>query len=1163
MANKTLADRLLANAKCTAIRSSDLGKEPNPCYTGRWERHQLPKGDLSMPSRTIAGIFLAVLTFTSVSAGREPQAAQSSVLLLRPFSAVASLGDGDGVQTRFSHEALTGLRSLEAAQRVELPLTGDRSIELELERFDVVAPNARFTTVAANGTVERARPDVVLLRGQVVGEPGSRVFLSATGRGIVNGYVQREEGQYFISSVDTAGFVEGVSAVQVHAESGGGMPEFAAFCGVGEAHDVRLPALRVEAGTDESAAVAAPLLGAPRVVRVAVDADQAYVNLFDGDVFAAEAYIVQLIGAVSDIYIRDLDMKLVLTFVRTWPFGGEPFGADNISGFRNYWVNNEDITELNLVHLFSGRRDTPYGGIAYLTDPCNGFFFGISAFLLGSFPSPVVGPHLGNWDVVVVAHEMGHNMGTGHTHDSYTPAIDQCASGITARSTIMSYCHTTPGGLLNTDMRFHRRVQEVIENNVTFAGCLWFDCNGNGIDDAEDILSGTSPDVNSNGIPDECEDCNGNGILDSVEIAGGLADVNGNGIPDVCEADCNGNGIPDEHEITLNPSLDLNGNLILDACEPDCDGNGIADHVDISTGTHQDVDRDSVPDVCQDCNGNGIADYIDTDRQRHIFIGELADYVREHHGVSGVGIRNLATGGIVQDVYDVTFGPDRQLYAASFGNDRIVRIDVDAGTASVFVATGSGGLDGPAGLAFGPNGNLFVASQLNHKVVEYDGATGAVVGDFVIAGSGGLTGPFALTFSPTGRLLVSGTDNTVREYSGLNGAFLRVLVTAGSGGLSSPRSMTFAPGNRLLVSSFNTSSVLEYHGSTGAFVRVFNDALPPTGAWGVRIGTNGNVFVVRNTGAIRVLEYDVISGVYIRSFIRGESALISPTGIAFRGPSPNDCNGNGVPDDCDISSGTSLDCQPNGIPDECEIASGSATDINGNGIPDECECTQAQPVMVASAGPCLTSDDCVNLAECVGGTCYVPKNRYISFDARAVVPAGEEASIRITHPASGRSWWLAAHDPGDPADLFRLGGVRHCADWSSAPALLQVADCGIVPDAQYVVEALHCACAESDAGSYSPPRTFSTVPRPAPKHWADAVGRMEGGAWTPPNGVVNFDDVASSIARFQGLSTAPPASWVDLHDQAPNAVINFSDIQLFVLGFVGEPYPFAEPVDCP
>ena len=50
-----------------------------------------------------------------------------------------------------------------------------------------------------------------------------------------------------------------------------------------------------------------------------------------------------------------------------------------------------------------------------------------------------------------------------------------------------------------------------------------------------------------------------------------------------------------------------------------------------------------------------------------------------------------------------------------------------------------------------------------------------------------------------------------------------------------------------------------------------------------------------------------------------------------------DCNGNGVPDHWDIKKGTSEDCNANGIPDECDIDDGTSTDWNGNGIPDECE----------------------------------------------------------------------------------------------------------------------------------------------------------------------------------------------------------------------------------
>lgn len=64
-----------------------------------------------------------------------------------------------------------------------------------------------------------------------------------------------------------------------------------------------------------------------------------------------------------------------------------------------------------------------------------------------------------------------------------------------------------------------------------------------------------------------------------------------------------------------------------------------------------------------------------------------------------------------------------------------------------------------------------------------------------------------------------------------------------------------------------------------------------------------------------------------------------------------DCNGNGVPDRCDIQDGTSGDCDNNGIPDECEdcngnqvadacdIAAGTSRDCNANSIADECELT--------------------------------------------------------------------------------------------------------------------------------------------------------------------------------------------------------------------------------
>ena len=52
------------------------------------------------------------------------------------------------------------------------------------------------------------------------------------------------------------------------------------------------------------------------------------------------------------------------------------------------------------------------------------------------------------------------------------------------------------------------------------------DCNGNGVDDSEDIANGTSEDCNGNGVPDECD------IWDLTSD-----DCNANGVPDECEED--------------------------------------------------------------------------------------------------------------------------------------------------------------------------------------------------------------------------------------------------------------------------------------------------------------------------------------------------------------------------------------------------------------------------------------------------------------------------------------------------------------------------------------------------------------------------------------------------------------------------------------------------
>jgi hypothetical protein len=83
--------------------------------------------------------------------------------------------------------------------------------------------------------------------------------------------------------------------------------------------------------------------------------------------------------------------------------------------------------------------------------------------------------HRQNWDIFVVAHEMGHNFGAPHTHSMY-PRIDNCAGGdcsVTPNGTIMSYCHQCSGGMSNILLNFHdRMIDEKILPYLNFGvGC--------------------------------------------------------------------------------------------------------------------------------------------------------------------------------------------------------------------------------------------------------------------------------------------------------------------------------------------------------------------------------------------------------------------------------------------------------------------------------------------------------------------------------------------------------------------------------------------------------------------------------------------------------------------------------------------------------------------
>jgi|GEM_PF-2003058 len=135
-------------------------------------------------------------------------------------------------------------------------------------------------------------------------------------------------------------------------------------------------------------------------------------------------------------------------------------------------------------------------------------------------------------------------------------------------------------------------------------------------------------------VSEEIEDCNGNGIDDADDVA--AEDCNGNGIPDACDSDSDGDGVPDDCDLCDgeddNADSDGDGTVdCLDACPNDtaktepgncgCNNEETAD-CGIEVCPDGDDDADGVcnsEDICPgeddllDFDNDGIFDCLDDD----------------------------------------------------------------------------------------------------------------------------------------------------------------------------------------------------------------------------------------------------------------------------------------------------------------------------------------------------------------------------------------------------------------------------------------------------------------------------------------------------------------------------------------------------------------------
>jgi metallopeptidase family M12-like protein/IPT/TIG domain-containing protein len=394
------------------------------------------------------------------------------------------------------------------------PVAPGERADVALTRHDVYAPDAEIWEVAKDGTRHRVpRSRLVFLWGNAEGAADVRVMVSlnpATRE--LRGLSVTPKGAHELQPVPAAWKAAGrhmIGPPDLWIDDEGRAVEKDWKCG-----QESLPApLDLFAGTTDQGGEsgvkeltpdwAKAGISSLHTATVAVDTDnQIMTNKFGNNTTTAANYIASLFAQMNVIYERDLLVRLLVgtTFLRTTP---DPYTVNDVAPYddslnsnklfelTNYWSANQGGITRAIALMLSGRGGGGAAGVAWINALCNtGFGYAFSrVFTSGTTPN--------FGDLLVTAHEIGHNFGSPHTHCYNTLGLtnpDNCYAGegpngcfggtpscpapatysgiANVTGTLMSYCHLLGG--CSSSLVFHptsvNYLDDIILSHTTGGG---------------------------------------------------------------------------------------------------------------------------------------------------------------------------------------------------------------------------------------------------------------------------------------------------------------------------------------------------------------------------------------------------------------------------------------------------------------------------------------------------------------------------------------------------------------------------------------------------------------------------------------------------------------------------------------------------------------------
>jgi Metallo-peptidase family M12/Repeat of unknown function (DUF5648) len=352
-----------------------------------------------------------------------------------------------------------------------LPTENAGTVELELVKAEIYSPD--FTVVTSSGEEPVEYEKGVHYWGVVKGDPNSLAAISIF-RNEVMGFYSTEEGGNVV-----LGRLRGNNRRNRHV--------------LYAERDLKSKRGSV-CGTKDDEEILPVSTFQPQAVPVANKRLKIYVEA-DFDVYQSQGSVANTVNFITGIFNQSAvlfsseGIPIVLSQVFVWT-SQSPYNSQTSQQVLTQFQNTRTSFNGDFGHLVSVTTNSNLGGIAAgFNGFCNASYAQRECFSDVDTTYSAVPTY--SWTVGVFTHEMGHLMGSRHTHacvwNGNGTAIDGCgptANPIYAEGscqtgpipggggTIMSYCHLLSGVGINFANGFGPQPGNVIRSQFSSAGCL-------------------------------------------------------------------------------------------------------------------------------------------------------------------------------------------------------------------------------------------------------------------------------------------------------------------------------------------------------------------------------------------------------------------------------------------------------------------------------------------------------------------------------------------------------------------------------------------------------------------------------------------------------------------------------------------------------------------